>query len=68
MVSNGKWNPCHCNDCQCMSVYFWKEDIERDFYTQEQFHVVLTDVIFDITPVIIYKGKEYSSSFIGRTR
>ena len=28
---------------------------------QEQFQVVLTDEIFDITPVVIYKGKEYSS-------
>ena len=37
--------------------------IIQDFYTQEQFQVVLTDVIFDITPVVIYKGKEYSSSF-----
>ena len=36
--------------------------IIRDFYTQEQFQVVLTDAIFDITPVVIYKGKEYSSS------
>ena len=36
--------------------------IIQDFYTQEQFQVVLTDVIFDITPVVIYKGKEYSSS------
>ncbi len=36
--------------------------IIQDFYTQEQFQVVLTDVIFDITPVVIYKGNEYSSS------
>ena len=36
--------------------------ILQDFYTQEQFQVVLTDAIFDITPVVIYKGKEYSSS------
>ena len=36
--------------------------IIRDFYTQEQFQVVLTDAIFDITPVVIYKGNEYSSS------
>ena len=36
--------------------------IIQDFYTQEQFQVVLTDAIFDITPVVIYKGKEYSSS------
>ena len=35
--------------------------IIQDFYMQEQFQVVLTDAIFDITPVIIYKGKEYSS-------
>ena len=35
--------------------------IIQDLYTQEQFQVVLTDVIFDITPVVIYKG-EYSSS------
>ena len=34
----------------------------QDFYTQEQFQVVLTDEIFDITPVVIYKGNEYSSS------
>ena len=36
--------------------------ILQDFYTQEQFQVVLTDAIFDITPVVIYKGKEYSGS------
>ncbi len=36
--------------------------ILQDFYMQEQFQVVLTDAIFDITPVIIYKGNEYSSS------
>ena len=36
--------------------------IIRDFYTQEQFQVVLTDAIFDITPVVIYKGNEYSNS------
>ena len=36
--------------------------IIQDFYTQEQFQVVLTDVIFDITPVVIYKGNEYSNS------
>ncbi len=36
--------------------------IIQDFYTQEQFQVVLTDEIFDITPVVIYKGKEYSNS------
>ena len=36
--------------------------IIQDFYTQEQFQVVLTDAIFDITPVVINKGKEYSSS------
>ena len=35
--------------------------IIQDFYTQEQFQVMLTDVIFDITPVVIYQG-EYSSS------
>ena len=35
--------------------------IIKDFYTQEQFQVVLTDEIFDITPVVIYKGNEYSS-------
>ena len=35
--------------------------IIQDLYTQEQFQVVLTNVIFDITPVVIYKG-EYSSS------
>ena len=36
--------------------------IIQDLYIQEQFQVVLTDAIFDITPVVIYKGKEYSSS------
>ena len=36
--------------------------ILQDFYIQEQFQVVLTDEIFDITPVVIYKGNEYSSS------
>ena len=36
--------------------------IIQDLYTQEQFQVVLTDVIFDITPVVIYKGNEYSNS------
>ena len=36
--------------------------IIQDFYTQEQFQMVLTDAIFDITPVVIYKGKEYSNS------
>ena len=36
--------------------------ILQDFYTQEQFQVVLTDEIFDITPVVIYKGNDYSSS------
>ena len=36
--------------------------IIQDFYTQEQFQVVLTDEIFDITPVVIYKGNEYSGS------
>ena len=36
--------------------------IIQDLYMQEQFQVVLTDEIFDITPVVIYQGKEYSSS------
>ena len=36
--------------------------IIQDFYTQEQFQVVLTDEIFDITPVVIYKGNEYTDS------
>ena len=36
--------------------------ILQDFYTQEQFQVVLTDEIFDITPVVIYKGNEYTNS------
>ena len=36
--------------------------IIQDYYTQEQFQVVLTDAIFDITPVVIYKGNEYSNS------
>lgn len=36
--------------------------ILQDFYTQEQFQVILTDAIFDITPVVIYKGNDYSSS------
>ena len=36
--------------------------IIQDFYTQEQFQVVLMDEIFDITPVVIYKGNEYTNS------
>ena len=36
--------------------------IIQDFYTQEQFQVILTDEIFDITPVVIYKENEYSDS------
>nr|WP_288548620.1 transporter substrate-binding domain-containing protein [uncultured Blautia sp.] len=36
--------------------------IIQDFYTQEQFQVVLTDVIFDITPVVIYQGNEYNNN------
>ncbi len=36
--------------------------IIQDFYTQEQFQVILTDEIFDITPVVIYKGNEYRGS------
>ena len=36
--------------------------IIQDFYTQEQFQVVLTDEIFDITPVVIYQGNEYTDS------
>lgn len=36
--------------------------ILQDFYTQEQFQVVLTDEIFNITPVVIYKGNEYTDS------
>ena len=36
--------------------------IIQDFYTQEQFQVVLTDEIIDITPVVIYKGNEYTNS------
>ena len=36
--------------------------IIQDLYTQEQFQVILTDEIFDITPVVIYKGNEYRSS------
>ena len=36
--------------------------IIQDFYMQEQFQVILTDEIFDITPVVIYKGNEYRSS------
>ena len=36
--------------------------ILQDFYTQEQFQVVLTDAIFDITPVVIYQGNEYTNS------
>ena len=36
--------------------------ILQDFYTQEQFQVILTDEIFDITPVVIYKENEYSDS------
>ena len=36
--------------------------IIQDLYTQEQFQVILTDEIFDTTPVVIYKGNEYRSS------
>ena len=36
--------------------------IIQDLYTQEHFQVILTDEIFDITPVVIYKGNEYRSS------
>ena len=36
--------------------------IIQDLYTQEQFQVILTDEIFDITPVVIYKGNEYFKS------
>ncbi|MCC2240465.1 transporter substrate-binding domain-containing protein [Fusicatenibacter sp. CLA-AA-H213] len=36
--------------------------IIQDLYTQEQFQVILTDEIFDITPVVIYKENEYRSS------
>ena len=36
--------------------------IIQDLYTKEQFQVILTDEIFDITPVVIYKGNEYNSS------
>ena len=36
--------------------------IIQDLYTQEQFQVILTDEILDITPVVIYKGNEYRSS------
>lgn len=36
--------------------------IIQDLYTQEKFQVILTDEIFDITPVVIYKGNEYNSS------
>ena len=36
--------------------------IIQDLCTQEQFQVILTDEIFDITPVVIYKGNEYRSS------
>ena len=36
--------------------------IIQDLYTQEQFQVILMDEIFDITPVVIYKGNEYRSS------
>ena len=36
--------------------------IIQDFYMQEQFQVVLTDAIFDITPVVIYKGKNIAAA------
>ncbi len=58
--------PCSTGEEMNEALQSGKIDIAgpiiQDFYTQEQFQVVLTDAIFDITPVVIYKGKEYSGS------
>ncbi len=58
--------PCSTGEEMNEALQSGKIDIAgpiiEDFYTQEQFQVVLTDAIFDITPVVIYKGKEYSGS------
>lgn len=58
--------PCSTGEEMNEALQSGKIDIAgpiiQDFYTQEQFQVVLTDAIFDITPVVIYKGNEYSGS------
>ena len=58
--------PCSTGEEMNEALQSGKIDIAgpiiQDFYTQEQFQVVLTDEIFDITPVVIYKGNEYRSS------
>mgnify|MGYP005904187483 CR=1 FL=1 len=58
--------PCSTGEEMNEALQAGKIDIAgpiiQDFYTQEQFQVVLTDAIFDITPVVIYKGNEYSGS------
>ena len=58
--------PCSTGEEMNEALQSGKIDIAgpilQDFYTQEQFQVVLTDAIFDITPVVIYQGKDYSSS------
>ena len=58
--------PCSTGEEMNEALQSGKIDIAgpilQDFYTQEQFQVVLTDKIFDITPVVIYKGNDYSSS------
>ena len=58
--------PCSTGEEMNEALQSGKIDIAgpiiQDFYTQEQFQVVLTDEIFDITPVVIYKGNEYTNS------
>ena len=58
--------PCSTGEEMNEALQSGKIDIAgpilQDFYTQEQFQVVLTDEIFDITPVVIYKGNEYTDS------
>ena len=58
--------PCSTGEEMNEALQSGKIDIAgpilQDFYTQEQFQVVLTDAIFDITPVVIYQGNEYTNS------
>ena len=58
--------PCSTGEQMNEALQFGEIDIAgpiiQDLYTQEQFQVILTDEIFDITPVVIYKGNEYRSS------
>ena len=58
--------PCSTGEQMNEALQSGEIDIARpiiqDLYTQEQFQVILTDEIFDITPVVIYKGNEYRSS------